>query len=270
MNFKKNISYVFVFLLVIAAVALISSLSVNNNGELEKINPKFSIGALDATGEFMESDSSLVTKEAFVCNDLTVYKDFNSDINYQIFFYDYDENFILSTEVRNDKFVNELPNWTYYARIVITPVWDKDIAEEDQIIKWYEVYKYSSKLNVEISSKNILADYTNINLIKPGLTGYMYKGGLYQTVEMSSACNSAIIKINHAYDYLRLEDSISASFSLKFAYPSKSLYTGGYAIDPSSSELNVNVFKIPEGVEYVFVYTLTGSLDGISLYYYLN
>lgn len=113
--------------------------------DLKTISPSFEVGNLGSDGKFVDDKGTLYTKEAFACYGLQVKPDFDSTVNYQIFYYDILDNYISSTSVMSEGYSNEAPVNGAYARLVIEP---KD--DEDGKISLIERIKYSKQLSVKV------------------------------------------------------------------------------------------------------------------------
>ncbi len=134
--------------------------------DLETISPKFEVGNLGADGKWVDDESTLYTKEAFGCYGLQVKPDFDSSVNYQIFYYDILDNFISSTAMLSDGFSGEAPVNGAYARMVIEP---RD--DEDGKISFTEKISYPRQLSVKIKKEqNVNERFT------------VFKGQLMQVV----------------------------------------------------------------------------------------
>lgn len=116
--------------------------------DLKTINLSYDVGNLGADGKFVDNAGTLYTKEAFACYGLQVKPDFDSTVNYQIFYYDILDNYISSTSVLSDGFSDEAPINGAYARIVIEP---RD--DEDGKISLTERVKYPSQLIVKVKKE---------------------------------------------------------------------------------------------------------------------
>lgn len=114
--------------------------------DLKKITLSYDVGNLGADGKYVADESTLYTKEAFGCYGLQVKPDFDSAVNYQIFYYDILDNYISSTEVMSDGYIGEAPLNGAYARIVIEPKED-----EDGKISWTERVSYPKQLSIKIN-----------------------------------------------------------------------------------------------------------------------
>lgn len=113
--------------------------------DLKKITLSYDVGNLGTDGKYVNDESTLYTKEAFGCYGLQVKPDFDSTVNYQIFYYDILDNYISSTEFMSDGYSGEAPVNGAYARIVIEPRND-----EDGKISFTEKLKYPSQLTVKV------------------------------------------------------------------------------------------------------------------------
>lgn len=138
--------------LALAGVAAITAIAfgvkaiVNyTKSDLKEINPSFEVGSLGADGKYVADEGSLYTKEAFGCYGLQVKPDFDSTVNYQLFYYDILDNYISSSEVLSAGYSAEAPLNGAYARMVITP---RD--DEDGTIGFTERIKYSNQLTVKV------------------------------------------------------------------------------------------------------------------------
>lgn len=109
------------------------------------IHPTFEVGGLDAIGKYREDKGSLYTKKAFASEGLKITLDFDSTIEYKVFYYDILDNFISSTTSLAEGYSGESPLNGAYARVEITPTND-----EDGKISWSEKYKYSNQINIKV------------------------------------------------------------------------------------------------------------------------
>ena len=115
----------------------------------ELVDAAFERGGLDDKGVYVDTKASIYTKEAFKVSEVVKIKlDFDSNIEYQIFFYGENDSFISKSEIfKKTEDVNVASNATY-ARLVITPIWDSDVKEDNQKIGFFEVNKYAKQLLV--------------------------------------------------------------------------------------------------------------------------
>lgn len=156
-TFKKILAGALAVVLGVGAIAGVSSLVGNKADDDGKVavNPKWSIGGLDENGKYEESDATLYTKDAFECQGLTIKPNFDSNVKYQIFFYDEMGEFIESTSVLENAYNSDIPNGSTHARLEVTPVWGDDVEEDDQIIKWYNKHKWENNLEIKVDEKQL-------------------------------------------------------------------------------------------------------------------
>ena len=147
--------------LILAGVTAISAVGVGiaklveyTRQDLKTINPTFEVGNLGTDGKYVNDESTLYTKEAFEAEGLQVKLDFDSQIEYQIFYYDDLDNFIESTDVLSAAYSD--PVHDGYARIVIIPTDD-----EDGKIGLTERVSYPSQMIVKVS-KEQKVEYVNV------------------------------------------------------------------------------------------------------------
>lgn len=115
---------------------------------------KYSIGGLDSKGNYMSTDKSIFTKKAFECQGLNVTPNFDTDVSYQIYFYDQDNKFVHTTGSLTGAFVQDsVPFFAKYARIVITP-------KDDNKVTIFEVTKYAKQIKTTIYREQGFKNYT--------------------------------------------------------------------------------------------------------------
>ena len=114
----------------------------------KKISPSFSIGGLKSDGKYLETKESIYTKELFECRGLTITPDFESQVSYQIFFYDAEGEFLEATPKLTGTF-NQVPDTATHARMVITPM-------NDEEVKFYEIRGYAKQLELVVSKNQKL------------------------------------------------------------------------------------------------------------------
>ncbi len=135
--------------------------------DLKEISPSFEVGNLGADGKFVDDKSTLYTKDAFGCYGLQVKPDFDSAVNYKIYYYDILDNYISSTEMLSDGYSAEAPLNGAYARMVIEPRED-----EDGKISLTERISYPKDLTVKVKKEQDINErFTS------------YKGKLLQVVD---------------------------------------------------------------------------------------
>lgn len=122
---------------------------------------KFERGAIDSTGAFIESDTSIYTADFIECQGLRIEPDFDATGTYQVFYYDANKKFAGATELMNisEKPVYEKGNtfaFATYCKIVLTPETPKDddgYLVEDYKIKFYEVTGIANKFTITVNKE---------------------------------------------------------------------------------------------------------------------
>ncbi len=176
---SKIVSVALVVVTVVGIGALIGhfvSNKADDNGRVE-INPSYEVGGLTSYGKYKETKESIYTKEAFKCDGLNIEPQFDSTITYQVFFYDNLGNFVSSTSSMEGYYTDEIPTGSSYARIVITPKWDKDTKDDDRKINIFQVSKYAKQLTIKVNAEqrdeskkflDTLEEYTEVELSVQG------------------------------------------------------------------------------------------------------
>ena len=147
-TFKKIGAVLLAGALGIGAIFGIAKLGEVLDTETKIIHPTYSVGGLKTTdGKYTETTDSIYTKEAFECQGLKITPDFDSNVSYEVFFYDSNEQFLSSSGSKTDFYESD-NILAKYARIQITPL-------EDDKVSWYETAKYGAQLKVEVNKDQI-------------------------------------------------------------------------------------------------------------------
>lgn len=175
---KKGLTAVLAVGILAGAAAGGKALYDYSKEDLKTINPVFHVGGLDDNGEYVDTDQSLYS-ELFEAKGLNIELDFESDIKYNLFFYDEDMNYLCNTynadgighsedkkslESDYDSGIFVSAN---YARIMITPKWTnveipEDKTEEDvKVVKWSNILTFTSQMEVKVF-KNQEFDYKDL------------------------------------------------------------------------------------------------------------
>lgn len=153
----------------IGAAATINHFKADEDG-LVKVHLNYDIGGLDSNGEYEETEESIYTKNAFESQGLKVTMDFDSNIDYELFFYDQYGEFISSTGKLDKNFDGEIPVIASHARIEITP------KEDEDGIKWYEKSGYAKQIEVKVAEKQEYNLTENLFKIDANMHGKMWYG----------------------------------------------------------------------------------------------
>ncbi|MBQ9069924.1 MAG: hypothetical protein IJY23_01075 [Clostridia bacterium] len=150
---KTIVTTIAIIAILVGAIAGVVALASGNKSEEGYINvdPKFYIGGLNSDGEYVDAENSIYTRDAFECEEsVKVILDFDSNVKYQVFFYDDVDEFISATDVvqKGAEFVT--PADATHARILVIPIWDAEIETEDRVVKWYSINKFANQLTIRI------------------------------------------------------------------------------------------------------------------------
>ena len=162
---SQALSVVLLCALGFTAIFGVSALSNKLKEETQVIHPTFEVGGIGADGKGNRADDTIYTKEAFECAGLEVKLDFDAQIEYSIFYYTEMDELVNTDEgnTESKKFV--VPLDATHARIVVTPIWDKEVEEEDRVCHWYDVTKYSSQLEIKVLKEQTPSEIKSVQLI---------------------------------------------------------------------------------------------------------
>ena len=150
---KRILSIVLIVGVLLGAVAGIIALTGRDKADegFDIVKADFERGGLDASGKYTETKASLYTKEAFECGEgIRVKLDFDSDVSYKVYFYDESDSFVEATDEYTKTETVEAPEGATHARLVVNPVWDADVDEDDQVIRFWQTNKYAKQLTVMV------------------------------------------------------------------------------------------------------------------------
>ena len=148
-NLFKIIALAMAGIVAVTAIFFVVKAIVNyTKDDLKTISPSFEVGSLGSDGKYVDDESTLYTKEAFGCSGLQIKPDFDSTVNYQIYYYDILDNYISSTEVLSEGYSGEAPLNGAYARMVVIPQND-----EDGKISWTEKMSYPKYLTIKVKKE---------------------------------------------------------------------------------------------------------------------
>ena len=261
---SKVLKTVLIALLVLGVlggtVGLISWTTSNDFDKKDISSLAFSVGGLDGTGAYMDTNTSIYTKDAFECQGLNITLDFDNMIEYKIYFYDQNNDFVHTTGTRTNAFVDtEVPFFAKYARIVVTPT-------EDDVVSTLEVNKYAKQINVSVNREQGFKNYTE-NLFKvfqtrcsiDDSTGDILTGEGYELLCVSEFINisdydealcisfkNANLENSHLYLYDAQKKFVS-SRALNL------ILTDSYKTSEGYTYCNVDLSKITQEFAYIRV-----------------
>lgn len=241
---KKTIITILLVVLCLGIVGggIAGIVKLTDTGKLDTktlASTKFSVGGLDSNGKYMNTNASIYTKEAFECQGLEVSLDFDNEIEYQIYFYDQNNDFVHTTGKLSGAFVKDsVPFFAKYARIVVTP-------KNDDVVSKIEVLKYAGQLTVKVNREQGFKNYTE-NLAKWVLVDSGINTATGEVVELEGQSVSDYINLSQ-YKEMLLFRSIGdiGNYSICF-YDSEKQYCG-FGILNEISSLS---FMTSEGVRY--------------------
>ena len=232
---------------------------------------KFERGAIDSTGAFVESDTSIYTADYIECQGLRIEPDFDATGTYQVFYYNSNKQFVAATDVMNtsEKPVYDKGNTfaiAKYCKIVITPETPKDndgYVVEDYKIKFYEVAGIAGKFNITVNKKQVNLD--SVDLFKSAT----YKEG--SIFNYDSVTLKPKDELNPDYNYAKV--FIKNTDSLKISYKSTvgSLTYGFFDANDcyiSGGELTEDVIftiSVPANSEYFYIIYKSNNLPVVNI-----
>lgn len=242
----KGLKIALIVVLILAAVgggtAGIISLVDSDKFDTKNISDlSFGVGGLDSAGKYMSTDKSIYTKDAFECQGLSVSLEFDSEISYQIYFYDQNNDFVHTTGKLESAFVSDsVPFFAKYARIVITP-------DDDEKVTTLEVLKYAKQLNAKVNREQGFKNYTE-NLMEVDIEGSLLQGdNKVVPSDIDGAFISKYVNISSYDEGLMFRfHTTDISGSAIFLYDFSKNYLGNVVV----KDVSVSVFTSSEGINY--------------------
>lgn len=133
---KGFLTVLLIILLIVGVVAL--SVALSKTITTRDLNGfQYTIGGLDAEGEFEESTASVCTKDLISVDGLKCKIVKRATIEYKLFFYDKDGEFISATADLDANYESDPPEGARYVKIMITPTNDAEITifEKSGVVK---------------------------------------------------------------------------------------------------------------------------------------
>jgi hypothetical protein len=254
---KIIISVVVALALVGGTVGLITAID-SGKFDTKKISPlNFSVGGLDSTGSYMDTDGSIYTKDAFECAGLTCTLDFDALIAYQIYFYDQNNDFVHTTGKLTTAFVpDSIPFFAKFARVVITPT-------EDEKVTTLEVLGYAKQLNIKVFREQGYKNFTEnlFEVEQSGVgVGIVTSDGTVTTTLEGSVQNTSVCKLINVsgYEEMMVFRASSENFLTNvFFYGVDKTYLGYGRL----RDISTVMFTSSEGVLYYGVSFASLSYD---------
>ena len=270
-KWDKILSAALVIVLLVGCVAGLAAIFSSKTTDVSDF--EFKKGALDSAGFYVESDTSIYTKDLIECQGLVIEPDFEATGKYQVFYYGTNKAFLGSSELldahldgmyeKGDTF-----NLAKYCRIVISPDTPTDndgYPVEDWKIHFWEVAGYADDYKITVNKKQnvkIGVPYDMSLLTSCGFTIVHSDSSAYGQIMFGDQWYGAVIDLRTLdgdYKSLRFTNNTldtNITFAFLTALPSADGDMAAFAngtqvtIDNSAS-ITAN---IPADAVYLFVY----------------
>lgn len=158
-KWDKILSAALVIVLLVGCVAGLAAIFTTKTTDVSDF--EFKKGALDSAGYYIESDTSIYTKDLIECQGLVIEPDFEATGKYQVFYYSANKTFVGASDQfdahldgiyeKGDTF-----NFAKYCRIVISP--DAPVDEDNRPVdEWkihfWEVAGYADDYKISVNKK---------------------------------------------------------------------------------------------------------------------
>ena len=227
-NLRKIVTIILVVFIFAGCVAGLVALGRNKNKKISASS--FSVGELDEqTGSYVSSKTAIYTKGLIECQGLKIVPDFDAELSYQVFYYNYDEIYIGCTPVYEGKTYNEeVPSLAKYCRIVAYPEQVDNDGNPDSNFKVnvFNKTKYANKLTVTVDKKQ---SYEPVNL---------HDAVVYEVKDSESIDTSDVLKQATTYG------SVLIKGHSRTIAESESGYVLGFSANSTKDTLIVDVSKI--------------------------
>ena len=146
-SWKKMICAFLAFAAVVASVGGITAIIGNKTKTISPLS--FEVGALDENGKYKEDNQSIYTKEAFNCIGLRVEPEFDSQLTYDVYYYDYN-GVLIEKKLGFEGIYDEDFPIAKMARIVVHPEIPEDIDDDEFKISFFDKYEYARKVKITV------------------------------------------------------------------------------------------------------------------------
>lgn len=204
-NWKGLVSAIVAVLVFIGIVAGVAALVGNDTKTIS--SSAFSVGGLDSNGKYVSTNKTIVTKNAFECVGLRVEPDFDSNVTYDVYYYDFNGKFIESKLGLTEIYDEDYP-LAKLARIVIHPEIPEDTDLDDFKIRFWEVGGIANGLKITVN-KDQDYKYESGNLFNESEcdeeTGFEFNGNTFSEIQISDVHTFSTSCIYENYDiYVRV------------------------------------------------------------------
>ena len=239
-------------LLLVGAIMGITALFRQREETTKTISPSYAIGGLTETGTYLDTEESIYTKDAFECDGMEIIPVFENNISYRVFYYNYNNEFLSSTEELTGKYSALRPELARYCRIVITP-------NDDQEIKWYEVNGYAKQLEISVYKEQKF-ELKNFFVADASREGYICAdSGLGTEVTYNVSTGHGVTQPIDctgikSFIFVFNESNRDETFSyFYFTAQNLSIYSG--RITDGGLEV---IVEVPDGAQYLYVNYVLG------------
>lgn len=237
----------------IGAIAGIASIAKKDTKTISATY--FKRGAIDSNGFYIESDTSIYTKDLIECQGLKIEADFEATGSYQVFYYDNNKQFIAATEVldcQSNVLYSKGETYAFakYFRVVITPETPRDDygnTIKDYKIKFYEVAGIANKFTITISENQTMSfehleNYATKFAVKENTIYTADSGNLPEYKDATGMSTTSIVSTTVGSDKIGLVfDKIPANCTYIITNSANNVLTTG-TLDVSD---RVVVFQMP-------------------------
>lgn len=204
-NWKNILSAVLAGVLLFGAVS--AAVGILNKDTKTISSTAFAVGGINDQGNYVESETSIYTKDMFECQGLSIEPDFEATGTYQVFYYDNNKNFVGATDElkAEDGVYNKADTYVFakYARIMITPAVPTDddgYIDEDFKIRFYEVAGYASDYTITVNKKQkfevenyFLVDSTKVGMFIDSTGNTVGSALVFKTDETRTYNSSQVV-----------------------------------------------------------------------------
>ena len=205
-------------------------------------------------GKYVESTTSIYTKDAFPCQGLRVVPDFESSGEFEVFFYDAHGNLMESSGAQRDTYEADMPEASC-ARVVYTPDKPADVKAADWSIGILEVSKYARQLTITVD-KDQTEYKTSNDLYRATTTTGGFAVENINTLNTSATVQSSeVVNLDGTYDlyriYVRYDEIAGQDVKIAFAKEDgKAIYVNEDGKVESGFAATMHVKDMQEGSWY--------------------
>ena len=218
-SWKKILTVGLSVLLIVGAVATCVALFGKDTKTIGVA--KFTRGDIDERGKFVESSTSICTKEAFLCQGLRIVPDFDATGTFKVHYYDVNGRWLVASDERSETYEGNVPA-AMYARVVYYPECPEDENAKDWSIGLFEVSTYAKQLTITVAKEQV--EYkSSVNLYTKSKTGGSFtKENIDELVTDVKYEASDLINLDGTYDlymvYVKVDEGTTVDTNVAFGY----------------------------------------------------